>query len=482
MVANLHVEEWHAVHQRLRSIARRRAELDAEQARCLRDAERIQLWRQLGYVHMGEYLERELGYGPHAGAERMRVARALGELPQIEAALDAGELHYSAVRELSRLATGETEAEWLATARGKNLRQVEAAVAGRKRGDRPGDPTSPELVNRIVRLELSPDAFALWRQTAAALADEHGGRLDDSAFIQALCRSALEGAGPVEHARPAHQISITVCETCKRGWQNGAGREIEVGPDVIERAQCDAEHIGSLEAAQPARVTATVTPRLRRQVLARDHHRCTVPGCRSARNLDLHHIRYQSEGGSHEIGNMTTLCAGHHQRLHEGALMIRGRAPDGLEFTWRAPAAAASGQGQSHGGPPEGSHARDIAVPVERAQSHRGRGGRHRPAAATSLARDTTGAALAQRLPSMGAFPNDQETAVSRRGHQSSDASSVDDEVVVRDARDALTTAGYKPHEARRAVDEARSRVGPGATLEQLLREALRRCVRSVER
>ena len=117
MVANLRVEEWHAVHQQLRSIARRRAELDAEEARCLRHAERIQLWRRLGYVHMGEYLERELGYGPHAGAERMRVARALGDLPQIEAALSEGELHYSAVRELTRIAIRETEAAWLAAAR-----------------------------------------------------------------------------------------------------------------------------------------------------------------------------------------------------------------------------------------------------------------------------------------------------------------------------------------------------------------------------
>ena len=57
-----------------------------------------------------------------------------------------------------------------------------------------------------------------------------------------------------------------------------------------------------------------------------------------------------------------------------------------------------------------------------------------------------------------------------------------DDEVVLRDVRDALTTAGYKPHEARRAADEARACVGPGAPLEQLLRDALRRCVRSVDR
>ena len=251
MVSNLRLTDWQSLHQQLRGIAKRRAALDAEEARCLREADAVRLWRRLGYVHMAEYLERELGYGPQVGAERLWVARELGELPHTEAGLADGTLCYSAVRELSRIATADTEAEWLTAARGKNLRQVEAMVSGRKRGDRPGDPTDPKLVSRVVRLELSPEVFSLFRQTQSAMADEHGGRLDDNAFIEALCRRALEGGGTSE--RPAHQIAITVCESCKRGWQNGAGREIEVGPEVIERAACDAELIGSLDAAQPAR-------------------------------------------------------------------------------------------------------------------------------------------------------------------------------------------------------------------------------------
>jgi len=338
MVTKLRTDEWQALHQRLRGIAKRRAALDSEEARCLREAEHIKLWRRLGYIHMNEYLERELGYGPQAGAERLRVARALAALPHVEAALAEGALPFSAVRELTRVATAATESEWLDAVRGKNVRQIEALVSGRERGDRPCDPTNPDLVKRVVRLELLPAAFALFRQVQSAMADEHGGRLDDSALLEILCRRALDGGASSE--RPAHQIAITVCESCGRGWQNGAGREIEVGPEVIERARCDAEWIGSLGDQQPARVTSTVTPRMRRQVLARDHHACTVPGCRSARNLDLHHIEYQRDGGGHEISNITIVCTGHHQQLHEGALTIRGKAPGALEFTWRERACA----------------------------------------------------------------------------------------------------------------------------------------------
>src|SRR4051794_24517020 len=106
-------ENWRSLHERLRGIARRRAALDAEEARCLRDAYAMKLWWQLGYAHMNEYLERELGYSPQVGIERLRVAHALAELPQIEASLGGGHLPFSAVRELTRIATAETEHDWL---------------------------------------------------------------------------------------------------------------------------------------------------------------------------------------------------------------------------------------------------------------------------------------------------------------------------------------------------------------------------------
>src|SRR6185436_20802552 len=88
---------------------------------------------------------------------------------------------------------------------------------------------------------------------------------------------------------------------CKRAWQCGGGRDIEVDPAVVECAACDAVHLGSLDAATPERVTTTVTARKREQVLARDGYCCTVPGCRRNIGLDLHHIQLQSHGGSHEL-------------------------------------------------------------------------------------------------------------------------------------------------------------------------------------
>src|SRR5436190_2101643 len=86
--------------------------------------------RLRGYAKFYEYMERELGYAPHTARERLRVSRALRQLPATTLQLAKGELAYSHVRELTRVATAETEAAWLAATVDRNTTQVQELVAG----------------------------------------------------------------------------------------------------------------------------------------------------------------------------------------------------------------------------------------------------------------------------------------------------------------------------------------------------------------
>ncbi|HSK04427.1 MAG TPA: hypothetical protein VK932_24400 [Kofleriaceae bacterium] len=76
-----HAAEWVRVDRKLRGIAARRAALDAEEANLLRYAEELKLWRGWGFASMLEYVERAMGYAPRTAVERLRVARAIAELP-----------------------------------------------------------------------------------------------------------------------------------------------------------------------------------------------------------------------------------------------------------------------------------------------------------------------------------------------------------------------------------------------------------------
>ncbi|MDB4959909.1 MAG: endonuclease [Myxococcales bacterium] len=329
-------DDWKDVDRALCDIAKRRSALDAEELRWLRQALRFQVWREVGSASFLEYLEKRLGYGPNVAFERIRVAKALEELPVLADALENNELKFSAVRELTRIATPDTELDWLDASRGKTVRQIESLMSGHKRGNRPTDPTDPDLKLRLVQLKLKPETVARLRQARQTLEQERGGRLEDDEFYAAMANAAIESGEPREiNGRAKFQIATIECK-CGRGWQEGAGVRVDIDASALARAKCDAQNIGSLDhQGPPERATQEVSPAKRRKVYRRDGGRCCVPGSRSARFLEIHHIVARENGGSHQLSNLTLACDGHHRNLHDGKLTITGTAPDKLVFRWK---------------------------------------------------------------------------------------------------------------------------------------------------
>ena len=332
--------DWQTVDRALRGIAARAGALAAEEMRWLREAEALQIWKPLGMVSAIDYMERALGYAPRTAQDRLRVARTLATLPKLDDALAHGALHFTAVRELTRVATPANEGDWRDAAIGKTQRQVEELVADRRPGDGPQDPKDPAARIHRVQLELSATTFARLRQTRQALEEELRSRLSDDALIAALCEAALEHAsagGDADDGRAKFQIAVTMCERCRQGWQEGAGVTVPISAASVERALCDAQHLGSLDGAAPERAYQDIAPSVARFVRRRDGGRCRVPGCRSARALELHHIIHREHGGHHGASNLILLCSSCHTAHHDGVLRISGTA-DQLEVSRPEPA------------------------------------------------------------------------------------------------------------------------------------------------
>jgi hypothetical protein len=259
------------------------------------------------------------------------------------------------------------------------------------------------------------------REARLALETERGERLDDRELFRTLCARALEPQGTESTAtpRPRHQLAVTVCTSCEQGWQTGSGLRVALRPQEVSLAMCDAHEIGSLD-APPGRPTSTIPAATRRLIFERDGGRCTVPGCRSARNLDVHHIRFREHGGGHEPENLTVLCDGHHAALHDGTIRIAGKAPNiTVTRRWEVP-------------PPD-------------KQSHVG-------------------------------LPLDDRSHV---GPRTDDRSHVGQQAIDADALLALTTLGFTKRESRSALDAAREDVSDDANLETVIRAALRNCPRA---
>jgi hypothetical protein len=322
----------------------------------------------LRHGSFAEYIERVFGYKARTTQEKLRVAEALESLPELARALDAGEVGWCAVRELTRVAVPETEADWLAAARGKTIRQLEELVANKSPGDAPEGPDQRLPRSRVLRFEVAPETFALFRDALRELRRLAGGGLDDDAVLLSMARQVL--AGPGDEGRASYQVSLTVCSACGRGDQLGGGELVPVGDEVVTMAECDGQHIGQLlpradmeadgsdpaaaapandvhvgvpdpagespgdaladasatRAAAPAppiaRAKQSIPPAVRRAVLARDQHRCRVPGCTHVTFLDIHHVVPRSEGGSNDPKNTITICGAHHRAIHRGELII----------------------------------------------------------------------------------------------------------------------------------------------------------------
>jgi hypothetical protein len=166
-------------------IATLAAHLDAATARLLdliREFDARGGWGN-GFRSCAEWLTWRIGVAPGAAREHVRVARALGSLPKLAAALGRGELSYSKVRALTRVASPETEERLLQVGRAGTAAHVERIVRAWRYVDRQAEIRETAERHRaralhvyqdedgmvIVRGRLEPEAGAVLMQAGAVL-------------------------------------------------------------------------------------------------------------------------------------------------------------------------------------------------------------------------------------------------------------------------------------------------------------------------
>ena len=184
-----------------------------------------------GWRSCAHWLNWRTGLDLGAAREKLRVAAALADLNHVAAAMARGQLSYSKVRALTRVASPATEARLLAVALCATAAQVERLVRAWRRVDRDAQPDAEQvlLASRalsmqvdedgmvVLRGRLPPEAGALLlRAVEAALqqapASADGGeptiaqRRADALGL--VAESAL--AGGLDPGNPADRFQVTV--------------------------------------------------------------------------------------------------------------------------------------------------------------------------------------------------------------------------------------------------------------------------------
>src|SRR6266849_1619308 len=141
----------------------------------LRDFDERGGWNS-GFHSCAHWLGWRVGLDAGAAREKVRVARALAALPLISEALRRGEISYSKVRALTRIATPANERDLLNFARAGTAAHVERLVRGMRRVDRiaQGDGEERRHAARYLRAYTDEDGMVV---VTGRLAPEAGAAL-----------------------------------------------------------------------------------------------------------------------------------------------------------------------------------------------------------------------------------------------------------------------------------------------------------------
>jgi hypothetical protein len=166
----------------------------------LREFDIRQGWKGYLFNNCGEWLSMKCGIDATTGREKARVARVLFDLPQISAAFEQGDLSYTKVRSLTRVATVHNETELLSHALGATSDQVQARCRQLRNGDRA---TSTADANRLHNGRyLSRSVDQNGRMTISIELPVETGEL----VMQAIEQAVVETEEDNFHARQADAL------------------------------------------------------------------------------------------------------------------------------------------------------------------------------------------------------------------------------------------------------------------------------------
>src|SRR5262245_44381080 len=367
-------------------IAELSAHVDAATQRLLELIRRFDAgsgWYTQGCLSCAQWLSWRIGLDLCAAREKVRVARALGSLPQIDDALRRGQVSYSKVRALTRVATPENEASLLEMARSATAAQLERICRGYRRalnGAR-GKLTSDDENDRwlrdrstesgMIRIEaqLLPDEAAVVLEAIEAARERawKAGRVSAEGsvtepelrigavaeparrsplhLVDALVQIAEDflASPSAESSGPPIEIVVHVEADSFADLASAEGGTLEAGTSLpratVARLACAASVVTVVEDARGppldvGRRRRTVPTALRRALRLRDRG-CRFPGCTNTR-VDSHHVVPWSRGGETNLSNLVSTCRRHHRYVHELGFRVE-RCPDG-GFAFFAPA------------------------------------------------------------------------------------------------------------------------------------------------
>ena len=317
----------------------------AEQMILLREVDRRQVPMGAGCGSLGEWVRGRLDVAPETARDLVATAKHLEELPDVEEAIETGEIGFDRAVAIGRFASRDDTFDILNEMAGFDIAGIRNRAAKRRRMTRVDEQMAYQ--DRYMTVEPNLDESA-WRlngrlpgfagriviNALEAKADTlpkapgHVSRAARNAdALWAISLDALYGGDGATIEDPTPLLTVFVDANEAAATNGQAGVTVAGGPRVgvaaIEAILCDGvvEVTARTKHGTPLRMgrrTRAISPQLRRFVMDRDGAACTIAGCTSRYRLQVHHITRWIDGGRTDPENLTTVCWFHHQIVIHG--------------------------------------------------------------------------------------------------------------------------------------------------------------------
>jgi hypothetical protein len=261
------------------------------------------------------YAEDVLGMSLSALKAKQTLVRRLARFPELQHALEDGQVGAQAAMLLARVVTQQSVQAWVERAQARTVKHLSEEVrfvemVARMSGGVPAGPPTAEQMAHAAEVErgvlsgqISHVAEAPMPDDPTAVRPEHMGRVEltfhmraDLAAEYRRVEAAWERAG-----RPTGDFVRFVALSFWRAWGH----------------------------------TLDGTEQAYGHIYLRDRYRCASPTC-WRRDVTPHHLRFRSQGGGEEDDNLVALCTWCHLfGIHTwGSIKATGPAS---ELGWRTP-------------------------------------------------------------------------------------------------------------------------------------------------
>jgi hypothetical protein len=338
----------------------------------IREFDNKEYWARLGFCSCAHWLNFKCGIGMNAAREKVRVANALAKLPKMDERFSKGELSYSKVRAMTRIADESNEDYLLMIAKHGTAHHVEKLVSKYRAAKRVQDASTANEQYRdrelshyydhdgclVIRARLPAEQGALIVKALEMTMDKDFRESDVTAgtpepiaarradALADIAETYMNNSDSSGSTADRYQVVVHVAGAAPGCDRAGIAfpqddSHIDDGPHVTaetsRRIGCDCSVVGIKEDenGEPlaiGRRSRSIPPPMRRALGVRDGG-CRFPGCTNTRFVDGHHIRHWADGGETSLDNLVLLCRHHHHLVHEGGFNCKKSADGEIYFT-----------------------------------------------------------------------------------------------------------------------------------------------------